>query len=49
MPPQGKRRTHRKADLDREFENLLRRAATFAKARSPRRSSHPAPRKHRVA
>ena len=39
MPAQGKRRTRRKSDLDREFEKLLRRAVALAKARRPRRAS----------
>ena len=43
MPAQGKRRTRRKSDLDREFEKLLRRAASLAKARSPQRASSHAP------
>ena len=49
MPAQGKRRTRRKSDLDREFERLLRRAAALAKARRPRRASRPTRRKHRAA
>jgi len=49
MPAQGKRRTRRKSDLDREFERLLRRAARLAKAHRPRRAARPARRKHRAA
>ena len=49
MPAQGKRRTRRKSDLDREFERLLRRVVALAKARSPCRASRPTRRKHRAA
>ncbi len=49
MPVQGKRRTRRKSDLDREFERLLRRAVALAKTRRPRRAARPTRRKHSAA